>query len=315
MEQPQTIREAVGIFDDYDQLEKAINSLQIHGFGRHQISVLGNESALEERFGTSHVKTEMLEDHPSAPRSPDIKKEELGIAQSALISGGILGGVVTAILATGGVAAPGILLAALAGGTGGTAVGAILAKLLGDQYAEFFQKQIDEGGLLLWVTTPTHEMESKATFVLEEHGAKYVHIHDIQILDHPEASHISDSPQTFGKAFVILDEISHSHEPVLENDWLIQSKLGRVLELLKDAATSSARVSANQATHIASAIEETTEYAQDMAEEEQRMISESQMIGTGIAERNAQRYFALAKDLKQFGNRYRQTVLHQAKAA
>lgn len=98
----QTIREAVGIFDDYDQMEKAIEALQEDGFGRRHISVLGSEAAVKEKFGARHVKTELLEDHPNAPRSPDIKKEELGIAQGVLVGGGLFTGVVAAVIASGG---------------------------------------------------------------------------------------------------------------------------------------------------------------------------------------------------------------------
>lgn len=177
----EAVREAVGIFDDYDQLEQAIEALQVGGFARHHISVLGSDGAVKERFGAPHVQTGLLEDHPDAPRSPDIKKEELAIAQGALMSGGMLTGMAAAFIAAGGLAVPGLLATVLIAGTGGTAVGAVLAKLLGDKHAEFFQKQIDHGGLLLWVATPDVAAEGKAREILKRYGARDIHVHELPV--------------------------------------------------------------------------------------------------------------------------------------
>lgn len=181
MEHIEKIREAVGVFDNYEEMEKTIEALQIAGIGRRHISVLGSQMAVEKKFGSTHVKTDVLADHPDAPRSPDIQQEELGIGQGALVSGGLLFGVVTAVIASGGLAVPGIVTTAVIGGTGGAMVGGLLAMLLGEKYVEFFQSQIDEGGLLLWVNTPTAEMESKAQQILKNNGARNVHIHELSV--------------------------------------------------------------------------------------------------------------------------------------
>ena len=63
------------------------------------------------------------------------------------------------------------------GGLGGGAVGGLLAKVLGDEYSDFFERQIKSGGLLLWVKTPTREKEEKAQKILKEFDASDVHVH------------------------------------------------------------------------------------------------------------------------------------------
>ncbi|MGE0754419.1 MAG: hypothetical protein AB7L92_04595 [Alphaproteobacteria bacterium] len=172
------IREVVGIFENYEAMGQTIDELERAGIGRHLISVLGSEKAMKERFGTDALDVNVLEDNPESPRSPFFKQEELSIAQGALISCGIIGGVGIAILAF-GAAVPGILLTGvLAGGAGGGAIGAAFAKMLEDKYSSFFQKQIDNGGVLLWVNCQDEATEEKTLQIMKHSNAHDVHIHE-----------------------------------------------------------------------------------------------------------------------------------------
>ncbi|MCD6035079.1 MAG: hypothetical protein K0R63_820 [Rickettsiales bacterium] len=178
------VREAVGVFNNLDEMQAAIDELELQGFERRHISVLGSEGAVEEHFGQPHIKPEELEDNPETPRSIKVKPQELGIAQGALVGGTMYAGVVAAILAAGAFTPPGALVTtAIMGGVGGAALGGLLAKLLGDEYANFFQKQLDAGGLLLWVATPDLEKEQIARDTLTKHGARDVHVHDITLVE------------------------------------------------------------------------------------------------------------------------------------
>lgn len=174
------IREAVGVFDDFGRMQKAIGALETSGFDRRHISVLGSEQALKEQFGTTEIRTRKLEDNPKTPRAANVKQEELGIGQGVLVGGGVLTGVVAAIIAAGGLSVPGTLVpTVLAGGVGGGVAGGVLARLLGNKYAEFFQEQIERGGLLLWVQVPTPELEQRAKKILTQFGAKDIHVHTL----------------------------------------------------------------------------------------------------------------------------------------
>lgn len=175
------MHEAVGTFDDHDRMEEAVDALQSEGFGRREISVLGSESAVEEKFGERHVKTGLLEDSPDTPRSHDITKEEVGIAQGVLVGGGMLAGVAVAVVALGGITLSGVIPAVVIGVIGGGAVGAVSARLMEKKYSEFFQNQIEAGGLLLWVNTPDSAKEARAQAILKEHGARNVHIHEFPV--------------------------------------------------------------------------------------------------------------------------------------
>jgi hypothetical protein len=111
-----TVREAVGVFDSIESLEAAINELQCSGFERHQVSVLGSEAAVKERFGRPHVPTKLLKDDPKTPRSPDIQKEELGVGQGVIIGSGSFAGMLVTALGTGVSIASGALIPVIAVG-------------------------------------------------------------------------------------------------------------------------------------------------------------------------------------------------------
>lgn len=180
MNNTKTTREAVGIFNDNEKLQEAINELCTAHFERYDISVLGNEAAIKEKFKQYRNPHELV-DNPQTPRSINIAPEEMGVAQGAVIGGGILVGVVAALTAAGGVALPSTIPATVIGITAGSVIGSALAKLVGDTYLESLQKQIDKGGLIIWVRTTDENREKVACGILKNHGAEDVHIHEIQL--------------------------------------------------------------------------------------------------------------------------------------
>jgi hypothetical protein len=46
-------------------------------------------------------------------------------------------------------------------------------------HADWLQEQLDRGGLLLWVRTPTEADERRAIEVLTQHATHDVHIHEV----------------------------------------------------------------------------------------------------------------------------------------
>lgn len=173
------MHEVVGVFSHLNGMEDTIGALEVNGFNRRDISVLGNQKALKKIFGTKIPNVKELEDNAHTPKSVNITGEELGIAQGVLIGGGLLAGVTAVALAAGaGLATGSVVLVALCG-TSGAAIGGFLAKMLGEKYAEFFQKQIDSGGLLLWVRTHSKADEMKVSALYKEHGARDVHVHSL----------------------------------------------------------------------------------------------------------------------------------------
>ena len=89
MLEQQTIREAVGVFDDPEKLNAAIAELEFTAFPRQDISVLGGSGNVEKQFGTPAVNPLLVEDNPDAPRVAPIRPEEkaLGAANLKLQAG------------------------------------------------------------------------------------------------------------------------------------------------------------------------------------------------------------------------------------
>ena len=62
-----SIREAVGVFDDPDSLQKAADALLQAGFTRAQLSVLGSHDAVVKRLGHMYKNVDEVEDNPHVP--------------------------------------------------------------------------------------------------------------------------------------------------------------------------------------------------------------------------------------------------------
>jgi len=175
------VREAVGVFDDAETLQVAIDELLSSGFSRADLSLLASEPVVVEKLGHKFEKVSELEDETGVPRSAYVSTESIGDAQGGLIGGLMYVGAVAAagsIVASGGTVAAAFAAAALAGGAGGM-FGATLAKWVGDRHADNLQAQIDRGGLLLWVRTWDSEQEKRAIDILSKHSAHDVHAHGL----------------------------------------------------------------------------------------------------------------------------------------
>ena len=177
-----TIREAVGVFDDVNHMQEAIVELELVGFDRRDINVLGSEGAVEERVGDSMASTQALEDSPFAPHAANIKPEELHVGQGVVIGACMLIGAALSMLLFGWIAIPeSTMIAAVLGTFVGVVVGVEFAWMLSYKYTQFFQRQINKGGLLVWVRTTNALRENSAQRILRKHGAKDVHIHDVPL--------------------------------------------------------------------------------------------------------------------------------------
>jgi hypothetical protein len=176
-----TIREAVGVFHDAKSLQAAIEELQEVGFMRHELSVLGNENALQQKL--PHVRLRELAESTEADRVPSVSEEEIAIAEGAAVSIPLFVVATTAagaVLTSGGTVLSAIL-DGLAGGAVGAGIGSILAMFIARHHARYLQSQIHRGGLLLWVHLRAPDMEKRATKILRRHSAREVHVHDIPV--------------------------------------------------------------------------------------------------------------------------------------
>lgn len=173
------MREAVAIFNSREALDSAVAELEITAFPRHSISVLGGEKAIEKVFGHFKPRTQKIADHPKAPRNVAILPEERALGAAGLTGGfAYLGGCIVAIAANG--MADNVLLASIAAGSlAGGLVGFGVAMIFRQMFIQETRRQIEQGGLALWVHTPDPEAEILACDILRRHGGTQIHIHEL----------------------------------------------------------------------------------------------------------------------------------------
>ena len=180
-QQPDALREAVGVFTSANDLQEAIDELQSSGFHRAELSLLASVEAGNEKLGSGFANARAVEDDPVVSRTAYVSPEAIGDAQGGIVSGLVYAGATAAagtVLISGGAIVAALVAATLVGGAGGI-VGVLLAKWLGDNHAQYLQTQVDHGGLLLWVRTRDANAEERATAILKRHSSRDVHVHDI----------------------------------------------------------------------------------------------------------------------------------------
>jgi hypothetical protein len=137
---------------------------------------------VQKKLGHAFADAKSLEDSSLAPRTAFVSTEPIGDAEGAVL-GGLM--YVGALVAAGAVVASGgsfgaLLAATVTGTASGGLVGGALAALVGKQHADALQEQLDRGGLLVWVRTPTKTEEDRAVDVLKRNKACDVHLHTIE---------------------------------------------------------------------------------------------------------------------------------------
>ncbi len=168
--------EAVAVFNDVANLDAAVEALQAAGFGKGDFSLLATEAAVASKLGHRYERVQELEDDPGAPRVAYRTIAAVNDTDNLVI--GSLTFLPTVLAAGTVVASAGIVAAAITGtALAGATLGTILTRWLDQHHAEHLQEQLDHGGLLLWVRTPTEEREQQALRILMEHSGRDVHLH------------------------------------------------------------------------------------------------------------------------------------------
>ena len=173
------IPEAVGVFDSFEDLQKAFYDLRMVGFSRYDISLLGKEDALKEKLGKTYWRSAELEDDPSAPRAAFVSEEAIGELEGGIAGGFFFLGSYVAMAAM--LTAASTLAASIAaiaiGGVPAAVIGTLLARRVGKHHKEYYTTQIEHGGILLWVRVSDKEREELAVKIMKEHSGRDVHVH------------------------------------------------------------------------------------------------------------------------------------------
>lgn len=172
--------EAVGVFDTFDDLQKAFYDLRMVGFSRYDISLLGDETAMKEKLGTTYWYAPELEDNPNAPRAAFVSEEAIGELEG-MVAGGFffLGSYIAMAAMLTPVSTLAASIAAIAiGGSPAAVLGTLLARRVGKHHKDYYQNQIEHGGILLWVRVKDDEKQKLAVDILKAHSGRDVHVHD-----------------------------------------------------------------------------------------------------------------------------------------
>lgn len=176
-----TVREAVAVFDDEEEMRKAIFELESAGFDRADVSILPPMEAVRRKIGHELYRVEDAEDDPDMPRAVPVGPAAMGAAQGALIGGPIYVGamVMTISALVSGKAFGAIVISGLFGGAAGLIVGSLLALTVRRRHNEHVKDHLDHGGLVLWVHIRDQEHEARAEKILRRHEdhARDIHMH------------------------------------------------------------------------------------------------------------------------------------------
>ena len=175
-------REAVGVFENADALEAAVDELEISGFDRAAISVLASDKTVKDRLGRLYRSVADIVDDPRAPVAAFVSKDSRVEGEAATVGvplfiGGIAGGL--AVVASGGALAA-AFVAATAVGAVGAGIGGLLARVISNRHIEHVSAQLAQGGLVLWVGVRDDAAAARALGILIHAGARDAHLHEIQ---------------------------------------------------------------------------------------------------------------------------------------
>ena len=145
------VREAVASFKDRASFDEAVARLKARGFSPGDMSVLGSHESLE------------VADPGTAPWAREIKYiAPLTVAGIVMLSGGPVAAGLAALMGA---------------GLGGAALKELLDGYTATGHREEFAAALEAGALLLWVRVDDPQLEGPALRILEEAGARNVHMH------------------------------------------------------------------------------------------------------------------------------------------
>jgi hypothetical protein len=183
------VREVTGVFHSHPALEDAVEALLLSGFDRADIDRVADPETVRRRVGDSYVAAEELADVARTARRPMFTHDDIS---SAVAVGGSLFGCAIALAAAfvvlvsgGGPLTTGIV-AVIAGVLAGGAAAVTIMHFLRRERQRGLESLMTARGLIVWVRVHSPEREAIAQQILQEHGARAVRVHEIEIEKHPE---------------------------------------------------------------------------------------------------------------------------------
>jgi hypothetical protein len=178
------VREVTGVFYSQAALEDAAQALLLAGFDRADIDRVSNLEEIYRRLGAVAVAPEELPDIPHVPRQHFIGRDDITtsvvavagtLAAFAAMTGALI--VVGSEGGTGLAVFIAVIAGVVAGGVGLLAV----ARFLGRTRHRALGKLEEARGLILWARGRTPDLEERAIQIMQDHGARAVRVHVIEV--------------------------------------------------------------------------------------------------------------------------------------
>ncbi|MCG8492503.1 MAG: hypothetical protein MI743_12865 [Sneathiellales bacterium] len=176
------VREAVGVFHDVGAIHDCVEDLQSQGFDRADITMLSRPQVVGDRTMLPIEDTLQTEDSPTALRGPVVEPESVGDAQGALLGVPIYiltlcGAGISAAL---GFSTSMLITTAGLAGVIGAIIGYLLLRTMQRRNEGYYLRQLEHGGIPLWVHVRDDDHERRAMEILMENNAEDVHLHDLE---------------------------------------------------------------------------------------------------------------------------------------
>jgi hypothetical protein len=178
------MREVTGVFHSRKALVDAAEELLVAGIDRADIDVSASVDELDRRLNYQSVPAADLADMPITPRQSFMGIDDALSAEAVAgsIAGCIAAVAVAAILVARGTDSLYVGIFSILSGliVGGIAVTRVRERLNRERRLGL-EKQSEWRGLLIWVRVRSPEKEAQAQELLVRHGAKAVHVHEINV--------------------------------------------------------------------------------------------------------------------------------------
>lgn len=175
------VREVIAGFHSSEDFEKAVARLEESGFKRDAINMMASHDAVKRKLGRHFVAGMKIDEDESIPQAiyddeHDVISEKRMAVGLPVYIGGLGAGL--AVVATGGTLAFAALIAA-AGASVGAGMGTLIARTIGKKHAEFLEKQLSLGALMVMVEVEDAKHEDRAVALLKSAGGENVHAHTL----------------------------------------------------------------------------------------------------------------------------------------
>jgi hypothetical protein len=175
-------KQAIAVLGSVEALESVLDRLEEADFDHDQISVLVRREVISGKLGREHSIIDAARLVGAGERDAPIRKIEMNELRAVMVSlpayvGAVIAG--TATVASGGVLLP-IIVATAAGGAGGALFGGLLSLFLDARRADYFDRQLASGGIVLWILLDNAEWEKKALQILPAFATEPIAIQEPQ---------------------------------------------------------------------------------------------------------------------------------------